>query len=56
MSIFIKFEGGKTKLRGDVKKVVHKDWVTLESAQFSAMRPSVSGYEGSAGREPSSMS
>ncbi|MEP7363503.1 MAG: type VI secretion system tube protein Hcp [Acidobacteriota bacterium] len=38
MPIFIKFEGGSPKIRGDVKKGAHAGWLTLESAQFGVSR------------------
>ena len=38
MPIFAKFEGGKTKIRGDVKSGKHAGWLNLESVQFSNSR------------------
>jgi len=55
MPVYIKFEGGKTKIRGDVKKGAHKDWLTLQSVQFGATRR-FSQHGGSVERENTSLS
>lgn len=43
MSIYAKFEGGKTKIRSDVKTGKHAGWLSLESVQFSNSRASLHG-------------
>lgn len=51
MPIFAKFEGGKTKIRGDVKSGKHAGWLNLESVQFSNSRSTMGqAYGGSRDR------